>query len=123
MLIEGRANRRTKPAFSARSIADGRRDRAELPEHFTLKKRRGVLQAKSLQRALGEISKHFARLVVEIVERRRRFRGRCNATTAVSSRRLPEGGERRRHHDERARRVFLMARDHTPAFEHMEQAN
>jgi 23S rRNA A2030 N6-methylase RlmJ len=68
VLIERGTNRRTKSSLTARTIPDRRGDRAELAKHFALQKRRRVLQTKGFQRALGEIPKHDARVVVENVE-------------------------------------------------------
>ena len=56
VLIERHANRGVQAFFSPRTVADRGGDRAELFEHFALKKRRGVFYAESLQRALGEVA-------------------------------------------------------------------
>jgi hypothetical protein len=123
VLIECRANRRAKSKLAPRGIADGGRDRAELPQHFTLKKRCRILEAKAFQCTLGEIAQHDACFVVEVLERWRRFRRRRDAPASVSPRRFPEGGEGRERYDQRARCVFFVSRDHAPALENMQQAN
>ena len=72
VLIERHANCRSQSFLAARPIADSRRDRAELLEHFALEKRRCVFDAKALEGALGKVAQHHSRVLVEIIERRRR---------------------------------------------------
>jgi len=123
VLIERYANRGVQAFLSPRTVADRRGDRTELLEHFTLKKRRGVFYAESLQRAFGEIAQHHSRVGIEIVERRRVRGQRRHASAAIPSRRFPQSGYIRQCDDERSRRVLFVSFDDAAPLENEKQPN
>ena len=69
VLIERYANGGSQAFLAFRPVTNRRRNRSELLEHFSREKRGGILDAKSFQRALGEVAQHDPSIGVEIVER------------------------------------------------------
>lgn len=68
VLFHRGANGRFEPFLASRCVADRPGNCTELLQHFTLKKRRGVFYAESLEGTFGEVAQQLTRFVVEIVE-------------------------------------------------------